>query len=356
MINRLTLILLLFSIHVSATEVKSPINLGNYHMINKNYAIAVDHYVAALGRLPNNYKGKQYVFITEQLAIANQKLKNYNKSVFYFDQAIESELRTPNALFQYAKLLVTLKQYDKASKLFTEWGELSDNKVVAQNYTSFISSINKSDGMESKIVVTKTPWSTDAYNEFCPILHPSGSIVYTSDQPSVKNSKQNTDQSFPMNLYSVRRVDNYEFAPEVSPFFSKKSGYNRGVGCLTNDGKTIYFTGNTESKIPVFSNKPTQFNLGIFVSTYDGYRWSKPREINISNSKYNYAFPTLSEHGDTMVFSSDALGGEGAMDLFYSTNSNGEWSTPVNLGNKINTSGEEIYPRLQYDGNRHTLY
>ncbi|MFT5511884.1 MAG: tetratricopeptide (TPR) repeat protein, partial [Bacteroidia bacterium] len=228
MINRLTLILLLFSIHVSATEVKSPINLGNYHMINKNYAIAVDHYVAALGRLPNNYKGKQYVFITEQLAIANQKLKNYNKSVFYFDQAIESELRTPNALFQYAKLLVTLKQYDKASKLFTEWGELSDNKVVAQNYTSFISSINKSDGMESKIVVTKTPWSTDAYNEFCPILHPSGSIVYTSDQPSVKNSKQNTDQSFPMNLYSVRRVDNYEFAPEVSPFFSKKSGYNRG--------------------------------------------------------------------------------------------------------------------------------
>lgn len=353
MTKRLTLILLLFSIHVSAAEIKSPIDMGNYHMLNKNYAIAVDHYVKALANLPNNDKGQQYAFISEQLAIANLKLKNYNKSVFYFDQAIASKLNTPNALFEYAKLLVVLKQYDNATAMFTKWGALSDNESKAKNYTTFISKINEQNVGHS---ITKTPWSTEECNELCPILHPSGGLIYTSDQPSAKNSKDNDGGAYPMNLYSISKIGDYEFSSEVAPLFSFKSGFNRGVGCLTNDGKTLYFTGNTEANIPAFSNKSTQFKLGIFVSHFDGYRWSKPETINISDSKHNYAFPALSERGDTMIFSSDAMGGEGAMDLLYSTNTNGEWSTLVNLGDKINTKGDELYPRIQFSGSKHTLY
>jgi hypothetical protein len=356
MIKRFTVVLLLLSFLTSAKEVKSPIDLGNFHMMNKNYTIAVNHYVDALSQLSAHDKGSQFAYICEQLAIANLKLKNYSKSVYYFDQAVKSELRTPTALFEYAKLLVTLKQFDKASALFTEWGEISDNQTTAESYTSFISNIQNNTQASHDIEVKKTLWSTDKYNEFCPIIHPSGDIIYTSDQPSVKNSKNNRAKTYPMNLYSISRSSDYDYVPESSPLFAKKSGFNRGTGCLTADGKTLYFTGNTETSIPAFSTKSPQYKLGIFVSHFDGYRWSKPEAINISNAKNNFAFPTLSQRGDTMIFSSDAMGGQGAMDLFYSVNTNGIWSTPVNLGDQINTTGDDLYPRLQYDGNRHTLY
>ena len=45
-----------------------------------------------------------------------------------------------------------------------------------------------------------------------------------------------------------------------------------------------------------------------------------------------------------MIFSSNRPGGIGGMDLWVSTFEGGNWSDPVNLGESVNTAGNELFP------------
>lgn len=60
---------------------------------------------------------------------------------------------------------------------------------------------------------------------------------------------------------------------------------------------------------------------------------------------------------DKMVFSSNRDGGFGGFDLYYSNYKNGQWSEPINFGEKINTEFDEYRPILINEGvsNTHTM-
>ncbi len=59
------------------------------------------------------------------------------------------------------------------------------------------------------------------------------------------------------------------------------------------------------------------------------------------------------QNGDTLFFSSEGLEGFGGLDLYYSVKlPNGDWSTPENLGDSINTLYDETYPMLSADGRK----
>jgi outer membrane protein OmpA-like peptidoglycan-associated protein len=88
--------------------------------------------------------------------------------------------------------------------------------------------------------------------------------------------------------------------------------------------------------------------------------WEKVSELPFNDKRYHYAHPAISVTGDTLVFSSDQPGGFGQSDLYMSIRKSGQWSTPVNLGDKINTKGNEFFPTflpgglLSFASNGHT--
>jgi hypothetical protein len=79
-----------------------------------------------------------------------------------------------------------------------------------------------------------------------------------------------------------------------------------------------------------------------------------PQKLNI-NTKYIETSPSLSPDGNTLYFISNRPGGFGGKDIWASERlSNGNWSAPVNLGNKVNSSEDEESPFMMSDGA--TLY
>jgi peptidoglycan-associated lipoprotein len=64
--------------------------------------------------------------------------------------------------------------------------------------------------------------------------------------------------------------------------------------------------------------------------------------------------PQLSADGNTIYFVSDREGGEGRLDIWYSTFQGDSWSEPQNAGKRINTAFDDISPDISQDGN--TLY
>ena len=85
----------------------------------------------------------------------------------------------------------------------------------------------------------------------------------------------------------------------------------------------------------------------LYVSTKNGEQWSLPEHMgNVINTSGFEISPFLSKKMDTLFFSSNGLGGEGDADIFYSIrkdNSWTEWSTPINLGSKINSPNYDAF-------------
>ena len=88
----------------------------------------------------------------------------------------------------------------------------------------------------------------------------------------------------------------------------------------------------------------------------------------LSKGMYVY-HPTFTADGEVMVFSSSKEDfHRGSLDLWYSQYNGEEWSDPVNLGRRINTTGNEISPFIYHecllfasngepsDNGRYTLY
>lgn len=92
------------------------------------------------------------------------------------------------------------------------------------------------------------------------------------------------------------------------------------------------------------------FNLRIIIARQEQGVWKTVESFQYNNPKYSVGHPAVSSAGDTLIFSSNKPGGYGETDLYMSIRVNGQWSEPLNLGNKINTSGKDEFPYLTKDG------
>ncbi len=81
-------------------------------------------------------------------------------------------------------------------------------------------------------------------------------------------------------------------------------------------------------------------------------RWvSDTKPLSFCSDRSLYSHPALSPDGEKMVFSSNRIESLGGFDLFISYKEGSEWSAPINLGNLINTKGNELTPFLDQDNN-----
>jgi hypothetical protein len=75
----------------------------------------------------------------------------------------------------------------------------------------------------------------------------------------------------------------------------------------------------------------------------------------VLKKRYAIRHSCLSSDGKTLYFDSDMTGGFGKSDLYrMSKDGKGIWSKPENLGDKVNTEGDELYPF--YKENGHILF
>jgi outer membrane protein OmpA-like peptidoglycan-associated protein/tetratricopeptide (TPR) repeat protein len=137
--------------------------------------------------------------------------------------------------------------------------------------------------------------------------------------------------------------------PMPSPF--NETDDNQGGCSISIDNKHLYFAMQRQEG-------GLQPNVDIYVSDYMEDYWTDIRKLsaNVNDPKYWDSQPSIAADGLTLYFASDRPGGYGGIDL-YVTKKNpmtGSWSSPKNLGPKINTKGDEKTPFIHSDSE--TLY
>jgi outer membrane protein OmpA-like peptidoglycan-associated protein len=123
---------------------------------------------------------------------------------------------------------------------------------------------------------------------------------------------------------------------------------NEGAQSIAPDGKTLYFT--------ICNRADGLGSCDLYISERKGKGWSSPVNMGIKvNSEAWDSQPSISPDGKTLYFASARGGGKGKMDIWETTkDDNGNWMSPVNLGDSINTEMSEMSPFIHSDGR--TLY
>ncbi len=119
---------------------------------------------------------------------------------------------------------------------------------------------------------------------------------------------------------------------------------NEGAHSLSPDGRTIYFTA---------CERPGGLgSCDLYVSERRGNVWSTPVNLGESvNSPTWDAQPTISADGQMLIFVSRRAGGKGMSDLWcVEKEVNGFWGQAYNLSDSLNTDQDESGPFLHPDG------
>jgi outer membrane protein OmpA-like peptidoglycan-associated protein len=127
--------------------------------------------------------------------------------------------------------------------------------------------------------------------------------------------------------------------------------YHEGPACFTSNGMTMYFTRNNYFNKEYRKDSKGVNNLKIFRAVWNGTAWVE-ENLPINSDEFSVGHPALSPDGNWLYFVSDMPGGIGGTDVYrVAISEAGKLGVPQNLGNVINTEGNEMFPFVDKDGN-----
>lgn len=129
------------------------------------------------------------------------------------------------------------------------------------------------------------------------------------------------------------------------------SKYHEGPATFTRDGSQIIFTRNSYRGGRGQTNAGEETKLKLYTARQQNGTWTDVTELPFNSNDYSVGHPTLTRDEQLLFFVSDMPGGVGGTDLYVSRYQDGAWGRPVNLGEEINTKGNELFPFVDDLGN-----
>jgi len=186
------------------------------------------------------------------------------------------------------------------------------------------------------------------YAEHSPgVTADEATMVFTSRRNGT-GGKVDADGQFYEDIYISHQKDGVWSKPKGINILNTKD-HDASISISAN-GQEIYVY-----KAGYYNNNES--NGGdIYVSKLNGANWTKPQKLDSDiNSKSKESHISISADAKTIYFSSDRPGGYGKMDI-YSVKKlpNGLWGPAQNMGPNINTEYNDEAPFIHHDGK--TLY
>lgn len=146
-------------------------------------------------------------------------------------------------------------------------------------------------------------------------------------------------------LYQAKIDKNGNTISQRQPLIEFLTQYHDGPVSYCAKTGELFITQSdnvTAAKTHRASAKDT-IRLRIVIAKRVNGKWTSITNFPYNNPAFSLGHPSISQTGDTLIFSSDRHGGFGETDLYYSIRKKGKWGLPVNLGAQINTSGKEEF-------------
>ncbi len=308
-----------------------------------NYKKAIEYYEESKAIDSSNMN------VLRCLADSYDKIGDYEKAKSVFSLLMSNSKHTDSDLLNYAVYKNKIGEHEESIECLKKYLAKNDGDVQA---TRLLTDLQKH-LTESLIDLRGSVVAMDInseYSEFAPVIF-DNKLVFTSGRKVANRNERRYgwDDQFFLELFecnlSKETLTVELFAKEI------RSRYHEGVVCFSNENQTMYITRNNYVNGKLVRSKDGVSNLKIYISNFKNGKWDELEEFAFNNSEYSVGHPTITADGKIMYFVSDMPGGFGGTDIYSCRFVNGNWSSPENLGDNVNSALDEMFPFVTKEGN-----
>ncbi len=283
-------------------------------------------------------------YIAYRMAECNRLINNTAKATSAYMNAIRYDYPDSTVYLRMGQMLQKTGRYPEAIKNYD---------IYMENDPSNLLAINGIQGCELAPGWKKNPTRyevrrMDKFNsrrgEFSPMLAGDkyDQLYFASSRSKDKDTKvsaitgQNNN-----NLFLVKQDEKGAWLAPVELEDEVNTEYDEGTPSFSPDGNTMYYTYCAQD--PEGSR-----TAEIYISTRSSAKWGKgTRATIVKDSVTALGHPSISPDGKYLYFVSDAVGGFGGKDIFRARVAGNDFGPMENLGEEINTPGDEMFPYVR---------
>lgn len=298
-------------------------------------------------------KGEATPYVYGRLAEANYNIYNTIEAEKWYAKALETA-QEPEMVFKYSEMLKANGKYEASNAQMRKFASLrpADDRATLfmanPDYLPKILERGKKFNVQNMDI-------NSAVSDFGGTIK-DGKLYIASARNSARKTYGWNDQPF-LDMYSFTMADDGTYQNETMLDEKMNTKYHEGLMSFSLDGKTVYFSResfyeNIYEKDSVSNTKYSVIHL--FKASKTGDAFSKAEPLTINSKNYSIKNPSVSPDGKTIYFASNMPGGFGQFDIYKaSIEADGQLGTAVNMGQKVNTEGQEMFP---YISTKNTLY
>ena len=283
-------------------------------------------------------------YIAYRMAECNRLINNTAKATSAYMNAIRYDYPDSTVYLRMGQMLQKTGRYPEAIKNYD---------IYMENDPSNLLAINGIQGCELAPGWKKNPTRyevrrMDKFNsrrgEFSPMLAGDkyDQLYFASSRSKDKDAKvsaitgQNNN-----NLFLVKQDEKGAWLAPVELEDEVNTEYDEGTPSFSPDGNTMYYTHCAQ-------DPEGPRTAEIYISTRSSAKWGKgTRATIVKDSVTALGHPSISPDGKYLYFVSDAVGGFGGKDIFRARVAGNDFGPMENLGEEINTPGDEMFPYVR---------
>jgi outer membrane protein OmpA-like peptidoglycan-associated protein len=258
---------------------------------------------------------------------------------------------TADDVWNYAEVLKMNKKYADAIARIKQYDGMKPGEKRTALHLADLIYYDKLMADGERFAVKELEFNSE-HTEYAPAWY-NAQVVFVSSRPIYTFTAYEdgwTDKRY-TNLFGGYDVNTKKGKPTLASIrevhirgrLSKQ--FHEGPASFTTDGLTMIFTRDCyKKKKELGTTSERKLELWMSKLDVDG-TWRNPVALPFNNLEYNVGQPAISSDGKTLYFISDMPGGFGGTDIYKcSMTLDGVFGPAQNLGNEINTEGDEMYP------------
>lgn len=282
-----------------------------------------------------------------KMAHCYEHISSTLKALAAYRNALRYGAGTPEDRLSFARLLLKNGEYKAALAEFEALRDSLPNNILVKNGLVSARMAPKWKAEGSAYTVKKQTLFNSRRADYSPCLAGDQSDrLYFS---STRNEAQGDEYS---GITGAKAGDIFFSEKDDKGKWTKpqtiESGLNtendEGACYVSPDGSTMYLTVcGSDPKYPRYAT--------IATAPRSDAAWGKSTELKIVNDTLSaYAHPAISPDGEWLYFVSDMPGGKGGLDIWRTKLVGNSTTTVENLGEPINTPGNEMFPTFRPNG------
>lgn len=325
----------------------------------KQYAQAAKLYEMVIADKKENSNKTGLLTLKTKLAYCYRMNNKMDKAETIYAEVVKNERAKNDTYLYYGEALMSNGKYEEAKKWFLDYQKLNPEDGQGALLADNCDKVQLIEPYFPNAVITTFEHNSDA-DDNAPVAWQNG-VVFSSDRKQgVKLMKEKsgwTGRDYLDLYFSVLQEDTTYGEPRRLSAKLSEVNKNTGNASFSNKTKEIYFTRNDNTL-----NKKETYSLQLFRSEDNGNgKWKKAKKLSFCSPNNSYMHPAISPDGSELFFATDRKG-EGGTDLWVSKRKGDDWGKPENLGSTINTSANEGFPfidennRLYFCSKGHPTY